>query len=353
MAADSEMRNLWPAGKDSSRPTAAPAADLQRSDRISVVADDVRLRYTTTKVSRPGTSRGLRVRLGARRQRVSVLALRGVSFSVTEGEFVGIIGRNGSGKSSLLRVLAGLEAPTSGSVLTSARPMLLGVSAALIPHLTGAQNIRLGCLAMGMTPEQADEAFNSVVELSALGDAIDLPMQTYSSGMGARLRFAISLAASPEILMIDEALATGDAVFMDRSKRAMKQMLERAGTVFLVNHAAQAIEEMCTRAIWMDHGRMVMDGEAVTVARKYRWFAHNLAQGDTAKAASLLQAAMEEGESTRAPAPPERIKLPQNVPARRQSIRGRHRRFGEAPVIETQALDPYGQHHRAHGGEAP
>src|SRR5690606_6977869 len=130
---------------------------------------------------------------------------------------------NGSGKSTLLRTLAGLEPPSSGTVLTSAKPVLLGVSAALIPDLTGAENVKLGALAMGLTPEQADAAFDQVVELSALGDAIDLPMRTYSSGMAGRLKFAISLAANPEILMIDEALATGDATFAERSKKAMDQ----------------------------------------------------------------------------------------------------------------------------------
>ncbi|MDN5654624.1 MAG: ABC transporter ATP-binding protein, partial [Kocuria sp.] len=184
------------------------------------------------------------------KQKVNVAALRGISFTVRSGEFVGIIGRNGSGKSTLLRALAGLENPSSGLVMTSAKPVLLGVSAALIPELTGAQNVKLGALAMGLSPARVDEIFDQIVEISALGESIDLPMRTYSSGMGSRLKFAISLAADPSILMIDEALATGDATFAERSKRAMDEMLERAGTVFLVNHAAQTIENMCSRAIW-------------------------------------------------------------------------------------------------------
>src|SRR5690625_2436608 len=234
-----------------------------------------------------------------RKEMVTVAALRGISFTARSGEFIGIIGRNGSGKSTLLRVLAGLEPPSSGTVMTSASPMLLGVNAALIPDLTGAENVKLGALAMGLSPQQADEIFDEVVELSALGDAIDLPMRTYSSGMGSRLKFAISLAADPSILMIDEALATGDATFAERSKRAMDSMLEKAGTVFLVNHAAQTIENMCSRAIWMERGQIVLDGDAVEVARKYRWFAHNLAQGDEKKAAGLLKDAKNEGREQR------------------------------------------------------
>lgn len=264
---------------------------------VTVVAHNVRMRYKVQRTDRKPRKGPLGKM--TRKQMVSVAALRGVSFVARSGEFIGVIGRNGSGKSTLLRTLAGLEAPSSGTVLTSARPVLLGVGAALIPDLTGAQNVKLGALAMGLSPEQAELVFDEVVELSALGEAIDLPMRTYSSGMGARLKFAISLAADPSILMIDEALATGDASFAERSKRAMDEMLTRAGTVFLVNHAAQTIENMCSRALWMERGQVVLDGDAVEVARKYRWFAHNLAQGEEEKAAGLLRDAVLEGESQR------------------------------------------------------
>src|SRR5699024_107366 len=261
------------------------------------VAHNIRVRY---KVLRTGREPRKNL-LGKprRKQMVTVAALRGVTFTARSGEFIGIIGRNGSGKSTLLRVLAGLEPPSSGTVMTSANPVLLGVNAALIPDLTGAENVKLGALAMGLSPQQADEIFDEVVELSALGDAIDLPMRTYSSGMGSRLKFAISLAADPSILMIDEALATGDATFAERSKRAMDSMLEKAGTVFLVNHAAQTIENMCSRAIWMERGQVVLDGDAVEVAQKYRRFAHTTAQGEEEKAAALRKDAMQEGAPQR------------------------------------------------------
>ena len=264
---------------------------------LTVVAHNLRVRYKVLRTGRE-PRKDLIGKL-RRKEMVSVAALRGISFTARSGEFIGIIGRNGSGKSTLLRVLAGLEPPSSGTVMTSASPMLLGVNAALIPDLTGAENVKLGALAMGLSPQQADEIFDEVVELSALGDAIDLPMRTYSSGMGSRLKFAISLAADPSILMIDEALATGDATFAERSKRAMDGMLEKAGTVFLVNHAAQTIENMCSRAIWLERGQVVLDGDAVEVAQKYRWFAHNLAQGEEEKAAGLLRDAMQEGEEQR------------------------------------------------------
>ncbi|MGP5090695.1 ABC transporter ATP-binding protein [Brachybacterium tyrofermentans] len=265
---------------------------------VTVVAHRLRMRYKTERTNR-NPRKGLLAKVVKRKEMVSVSALRGVDLQVRSGEFVGIIGRNGSGKSTLLRVLAGVEPPTSGVVMTSARPQLLGVGAALIPELTGADNIKLGFLAMGLSAEEAEEKFPAAAELSALGETIDLPMRTYSSGMGARLKFAISVMAEPKILMIDEALSTGDATFSERSAKKMDDMLADAGTVFMVNHAAQTIENMCSRAIWMERGRVVLDGDAVDVARKYRWFAHNLAQGDEEKAAGLLREAILEGESVR------------------------------------------------------
>lgn len=265
---------------------------------VTVVAHRLRMRYRAPR-SEKTPSKSFLGRVVKRRQTVSVAALRGVDLQVRSGEFVGIIGRNGSGKSTLLRALAGVETPSSGVVLTSARPQLLGVNAALISELSGAENIKLGFLAMGMSPDEADEKFASAAELSALGETIYLPMRTYSSGMAARLKFAISVLMEPKILMIDEALSTGDATFSERSAKKMDDMLADAGTVFMVNHAAQTIENMCSRAIWMERGRVVLDGDAVDVARKYRWFAHNLAQGNDAKADGLLRDAVLEGEEAR------------------------------------------------------
>lgn len=224
-----------------------------------------------------------------------VHAVQPISFAAYEGEFLGIVGRNGAGKSSLLRLIAGLETPTTGQVYSTTKPTLIGVSAALNSELTGEENIELGCLAMGLTKNQAKEAHDRVVELAGIGDAIKRPMKTYSSGMGARLSFAIMLANRPRIMLIDEALATGDAATNERFKNAMDELLGQAGTMFLVSHAAQTIENMCTRAIWLDFGELIMDGDAEVVSRKYRWFAHVLAQGDEEKAAGLLADAREEG----------------------------------------------------------
>lgn len=225
-----------------------------------------------------------------------VRALSAVSFVARAGEQVGIVGPNGSGKSTLLRIVAGLERPTGGQVLVESQPVLIGVSAALVPDLSGAQNARLGCLAMGLTPDEATRAIPDIIDLAGLGRSIHLPMRTYSSGMGSRLRFAIATAANPDILLIDEALATGDAAFKERSEARMEQLRESAGTVFLVSHAAKTVEETCTRAIWLDQGHLVLDGPAEDVALRYRKWAWAVAKGRPEEAQTLLDDALGEHE---------------------------------------------------------
>lgn len=242
-----------------------------------LIADDVEVTYHITggkrTASDPTKKRGIKGILGpslipsaARRKFVAV---RGVSFVANHGERIGLIGHNGAGKSTLLRALAGLLPLSGGAVYTGGTTALLGVNAALSTSLTGAQNIELGCLAMGMTPQQAREKHEEIVEFSGLGASIDLPMRSYSSGMSARLRFAISTAVTPDILMIDEALATGDATFRAKSMRKMEEVREHAGTVFLVSHNATTIASFCNRAIWLEHGKVVEDGPVDEVLERY------------------------------------------------------------------------------------
>lgn len=198
-----------------------------------------------------------------------IKAVRGISFVAHKGESVGIIGTNGSGKSTTLQTLAGLLAPTQGSVYVSGVPSLLGVSAVLMKDLTGERNIMIGGLALGLTVKEINERFDDIVEFAGIGDFVYLPMKTYSSGMAARLRFAISTAATPDVLMIDEALATGDAAFRERSRQRIDEIRQQAGTVFVVSHSLKSIKAMCTRAIWLDRGELRMDGEVEAVAEQY------------------------------------------------------------------------------------
>jgi teichoic acid transport system ATP-binding protein len=174
-----------------------------------------------------------------------------------------VIGRNGSGKSTLLRAIAGLLPPEQGNVYTQGEASLLGVNAALLDDLTGERNVVLGCLAMGMTRAEVKQKYQSVVDFSGVGDFIDLPMKTYSTGMGSRLRFAIAASKSHDVLLIDEALATGDAEFRVKSHRRIEELRQEAGVVFLVAHNLEEVELTCNRVIWMERGQVVKEGEDV------------------------------------------------------------------------------------------
>ncbi|MGC4175517.1 ABC transporter ATP-binding protein [Demequina sp.] len=242
-----------------------------------LIADGVKVTYHITggrRTTKDPNKRSLKTLLGPSliptSGRRTLVAVKGVSFVANHGERIGIIGHNGAGKSTLLRALAGLLPLSGGAVYTGGTTSLLGVNAALSSSLTGAQNIELGCLAMGMTPQQVKEKYDDIVEFSGLGDAIDLPMRAYSSGMAARLRFAVSTAATSDILMIDEALATGDAKFRAKSMKKMEEVREHAGTVFLVSHNAQTITSFCNRAIWMEQGLVVADGPVEEIMERYK-----------------------------------------------------------------------------------
>ena len=232
-----------------------------------VVVDDLHIVY---KVYGAGGDRGtaatVLLRVLGRKTRGSIRevhAIRGMSFVAYRGDAVGVIGRNGSGKSTLLRAIAGLLPPEEGNVYTTGEASLLGVNAALLDDLTGERNVILGCLAMGMTKQEAKDKFQGIVDFSGVGDFIDLPMKTYSSGMGSRLRFAIAAAKSQEVLLIDEALATGDAEFRVKSHARIQELRGQAGTVFLVAHNLEEIELTCNRVIWMERGQIVKQGEDV------------------------------------------------------------------------------------------
>jgi teichoic acid transport system ATP-binding protein len=232
-----------------------------------VIVDDLHVVYKVYgKGGDRGTAATVLLRILGRKTRGSIRevhAIRGISFVANRGDAVGVIGRNGSGKSTLLRAIAGLLPPEAGNVYTAGEASLLGVNAALLDDLTGERNVVLGCLAMGMSKQETKEKFPAIVEFSGVGDFIDLAMKTYSSGMGSRLRFAIAAAKSQEILLIDEALATGDAEFRVKSHNRIQQLRGEAGTVFLVAHNLEEVELTCNKVIWMERGQVVKQGEDV------------------------------------------------------------------------------------------
>lgn len=235
---------------------------METFDKATIAVQNVEHTYTMSKSGSVNT-------LPFSRNKIRVEALKGVSFVTSKGESVGILGRNGSGKSTLLSIIAGALSPTFGNVYVSSRPTLLSVSAALQATLTGEQNAQLGLLAKGFSPEEAKRLSQEVKEWTELGEAFSRPMKTYSSGMKARLKFAIATATPSEILLIDEALSTGDSTFALKARERMDEFLDNSGTVVLVSHSAAQIRRQCERVVWIDQGEVVADGDVGDIAPKY------------------------------------------------------------------------------------
>ncbi len=263
-----------------SRGVAPTMAGQAKHERVpTVVVDDVHIVY---KVHGAGSGKGSATsalsRLISKKRSPSVRevhAVRGISFTAYKGEAVGLIGSNGSGKSTMLAAIAGLLPTEKGGIYTNGQPSLLGVNAALMNDLTGDRNVILGCLAMGMSPAEVKARYDDIVEFSGInekGDFISLPMRTYSSGMAARLRFSIAAAKTHDVLLIDEALATGDQKFQKRSEARIRELRGEAGTVFLVSHNNGAIRDTCERTIWIEKGELIMDGETDEVVKAYEKF---------------------------------------------------------------------------------
>ncbi len=242
-----------------------------RGRRPTVIVDDLHVNYTVYATGRPTKNESTKLlrRATSMRRARQIHALRGISFTAHEGEAIGVIGRNGSGKSTLLRAIAGLTPADGGAIYADSDPTLLGVNAALINELSGERNVILGGLAMGMSPEQVRAKYDDIVDFAGIGEFIELPMRTYSAGMGARLRFAIAASATHRILLVDEALAVGDADFQRRSERRISELRDAAGTVFLVSHSLKAIEDTCQRTLWIDAGILRMDGPSAEVLAAY------------------------------------------------------------------------------------
>lgn len=248
---------------------AAPTATVGAPDgAVMVRAEGVHVKYRVYQDIRQSWKRSLK-QLGRSRRYREIHAVKNISFEAHAGEAIGIIGANGSGKSTLMRAVAGLLPVNEGAVYARATPMLLGVGAILNKGLSGRRNIMLGGLALGLTREEVLEREREIIKFADIGDAIDLPMNTYSSGMGARLQFAISAAVRPEILIIDEALSVGDKDFKRKSQAKIEELRDSAGVVFLVTHSMGSVRQTCNRVMWLHGGKLMMDGEAEDVIDEY------------------------------------------------------------------------------------
>ncbi len=197
-------------------------------------------------------------------------ALQDVSFEVKKGETVGIIGRNGSGKSTLLQMICGTLNPTSGSIQTSGRiAALLELGSGFNPEFTGRENVYMNASVLGLSKEEIDARFDDIVAFADIGDFIEQPVKTYSSGMFVRLAFAIQANVDPEILIVDEALAVGDVFFVHRCMSRFHELKNRGTTILLVSHDSTAIKTLCDSAIWLKNGRMKKIGNAGAVIDAY------------------------------------------------------------------------------------
>lgn len=197
-------------------------------------------------------------------------ALQNVSFTVERGENLGLIGRNGAGKSTMLKIISGILKPTEGSVQCYGNVVpMLELGSGFDLNLTGRENIFLNGSILGYSEEFLNKKYEEIVEFSELGQFIEVPVRNYSSGMLARLGFSVATAVNPEILIVDEILSVGDAQFREKSKRRMLELMSGGTTVLFVSHSIEQVQEMCKRVVWLERGQVKMLGAADEVCNAY------------------------------------------------------------------------------------
>ena len=199
------------------------------------------------------------------------LALDDVSFNLEKGKTLGLIGKNGAGKSTTLKLISGILKPTSGTIITRGNIVpMLELGAGFDLELTGKENIYLNGAILGYSKEYLESKYDEIVEFAEIQDFIDMPIRNYSSGMMARLAFSIASVVQPEILIVDEILAVGDVAFQEKSFNRMKELMTGGATVLFVSHDLEKIEEMCDKVIWLQRGKVVMYGDTEEVCSEYR-----------------------------------------------------------------------------------
>lgn len=199
------------------------------------------------------------------------LALDDVSFDLDKGKTLGLIGRNGAGKSTTLKLISGILKPTKGQIITRGNIVpMLELGAGFDLELTGRENIYLNGAILGYTKEYLESKFDEIVEFAEIQEFVDMPIRNYSSGMMARLAFSIASVVQPEILIVDEILAVGDVAFQEKSFNRMKELMSGGATVLFVSHDIEKIEEMCDKVIWLEKGKIVAEGSAKAICKKYK-----------------------------------------------------------------------------------
>jgi len=238
-------------------------------DLVAVSVRNVSKRYLLYNKPQDRLKQSLFARFGKNYAR-EFWALHNISFDVRCGETLGIIGQNGSGKSTLLQIIAGTLQPTSGTVEKHARvAALLELGAGFNPEFTGRENVFLNGAILGIPESEMRERFDEIADFAQIGDFIDQPVKTYSSGMYVRLAFAVAVCVDPDILIVDEALSVGDTLFASRSYRRMEKMRDSGKTVILVSHDIYTVQSFCSRALLLDRGEILKVGEAKPVVNRY------------------------------------------------------------------------------------
>ncbi len=235
-----------------------------------VQADRVGVRFRMAK-DRAGTLKEFAVRfLSGKLKYQELEALHDVTFQIRKGDVLGIIGHNGAGKSTLLKVISGIMKPSSGSVAVQGRIVpMLELGSGFDFEMTGRENVFLNGAILGYTESFLQEQYREIVDFSGLGAFMDAPLRTYSSGMVMRLAFSIASAVYPEILIVDEILAVGDADFQDKSRNRMMQMMSGGTTVLFVSHDLEQVREMCSKVLWLEHGNVVAFGKTKEICDRY------------------------------------------------------------------------------------
>jgi len=256
---------------DESTPANSNRVEKAVSDEIAIRIEDLSVTYKVQFERIPTAKKALSGMLTRKKSEFKVIqALKDVSLEIKHGTILGVVGHNGAGKSTLLRAVAGILTPTTGRIEVYGEiSTLLALGLGFNGQVSGRENVILGGLAAGLTRDEINSRYEEIADFAELGDFIDLPIRTYSSGMSSRLAFSIAVHMNPDILLIDEALSAGDARFKEKASNKMQQLMSEARTMLLVSHGLGSIKELCNEAIMLDKGSVVLRGTPDEVVSGY------------------------------------------------------------------------------------
>lgn len=238
-----------------------------------IEVENVSMRFNLSKEKHESLKEYFLAMAKGRLQFDEFYALRDVSLTVEPGDFYGLVGLNGSGKSTLLKVISGVYKPSQGKVKVHGTiAPLIELGAGFDMDLTARENIYLNGTVLGYTPKYLDSKFDEIVDFSELRDFLDVPLKNYSSGMVARIAFAIATITKPDILIADEILSVGDFLFQQKCEQRMQELMSGGTTVILVSHSIEQVERMCNKVAWLDHGHLRMNGPTAEVCEAYKKF---------------------------------------------------------------------------------